>query len=113
MILASNNLQGLTSDDRPLQPAQAAILRQLCHAQDIRGRVSRHALYAAADLNDPDPDDNNRGLRRVLGSITQRLNSPDWYSSVEDPTAPGGRWYLLREDLRDELCEIIAAHENP
>ena len=113
MILASNSLQGLTADDRPLQPAQAAILRQLCHPQDIRGRVSRHALYAAADLNDPDPDDNNRGLRRVLGSITQRLNNPDWYSSVEDPTAPGGRWYLLREDLRDELCEILADHENP
>ncbi len=113
IILASNNLQGLTADDRPLQPAQAAILRQLCHAQDNQGRVSRHALYAAADLNDPDPNDNNRGLRRVLGSITQRLNSPDWYSSVGDPTAPGGRWYLLRKDLRDELCEILTDLKSP
>ena len=113
MIQASINLQALTDPDRPLQPAQTAILRLLCHAQDIQGRVPRHALYAAADLNDPNPDNNNRGLRRILGSITQRLGSPDWYNSVENTTVAGERWYLLREDLRDKVSEILTDHESP
>ena len=100
--------QDLESPDAPLQPVQRSVLGLLCDAQENRRHVPRLALYAAAGLNDPEPDVNNYGLRRILGSITQRLKSPTWYSSVADPTVPGGRWYLLREDLRDEVREILA-----
>ena len=108
MTQALNNLQGLVGPDMPLQPAQRAILGPLCDAEGNQRRVSRLVLLAAAGLSDPDPVVNSYGLRRILGSITQRLNSSDWYVSMADPIAPGGRSYILREDLRDELFEILA-----
>ena len=113
MTQALINLQNLAGPDTPLQPAQRAIIGPLCDAEENQRRVPRLALYAAVGLNDPDPVVNNYGLRRILGSITQRLNSPDWYSSVGDPTVPGERWYLLREDLRDEVRQLLADDGSP
>ena len=107
------NIQDLAGPSAPLQPAQRAILWPLCAPRENQRRVPRYALFAAAGLNDPDPVVNNYGLRRILGSITQRLNSPAWYRSVGDPTVPGGRWYLLSEDLRDGVRDILADHDNP
>lgn len=106
------NLQNLADPFTPLEPAQSAILRLLCEAQENGGRVPRQRLYATAELNDPNPVNNNYGLRRIIGSITQRLNSSDWYIAAEDRTVPGGRWYRLRENLRDGVCEILADHDS-
>ena len=104
------NLQNLT--EPPLEPAQRAILRLLCDALENGGRVPRQCLYATAELNDSNPVSNDYGLRRIIGSITQRLNSSDWYIAEEDRTVPGGRWYRLRANLSDGVCEILAEHDS-
>lgn len=111
MTQVQTRLQNLAYPDMPLQPAQRAMLGLFCDAADLQQPVSRLALYAVAGLNDPNPIVNNYGLRRILGSITQRLNTPSWYRPQEAPAADGGRQYHLREDLRDGVRDILANHD--
>jgi hypothetical protein len=107
MELANINLQALMDPDNPLDPTQMAMLWHLCEAEENGGRVPRGTLYVATGLIDPDPVVNNYGFRRILGSITQRLNTSAWYRSERDATVAGGRWYLLREDLRDPVRNLL------
>ena len=107
MELTNVNLQALMDPNDPLDSTQRAILWHLCEAEIDRGRVTRGTLLEATGLIDPDPVVNDYGLRRKLGSITQRLNTSAWYRSERDGTVHGGRWYLLREDLRDAVRDLL------
>ncbi len=107
MEQADINLQALMDPENPLDPKQWATLWHLCEAEENSRRVPRDTLFGATGLNDADPVMNDYGLRRILGSITQRLNTSTWYSSERDATVAGERWYLLREDLRDAVRDLL------
>ena len=100
----------LTDPENPIAPSQRAVLTLLSDVEGIRGQtrgVPRIFLFAATGLNSPDPKENDYGLRRILGSISQRLNSSAWYRSREAAAAEGGRQYHLRSDLRDVVREVL------
>ena len=107
MTQSDINLQALIDPDNPLDPTQREILRIFCEAAENGEHVPRFTLYAAASLNDPDPDVNNYGLRRKLGSITQRVGTSAWYRSEVAAAAAGGRQYQLRKNLRDVMCDVL------
>lgn len=107
MTQSNINLQALIDPDNPLDPTQWEILRRLCEAAENGEWVPRLALYAAVGLDDPDPDVNSYGLRRKLGSITQRLGTSAWYRADVAAAAVGGRRYRLPDDLCDAMCDLL------
>lgn len=107
MELTNINLQAVMDPNDPLDSTQRAILWHLCEAEIDRGRVTRGTLLEVTGLIDPDPVVNDYGLRRKLGSITQRLGTSAWYRSERDVTVAGERWYQLREDLRDSVRDLL------
>ena len=98
----------ITVRETPLREKQRAVLGLLCNVEENGRRVSRRAFYGAVGLRDENPSANDYGLRRILGSITQRCGSSDWYLSERDANAPEERWYSLPEDWRDVVCGMLA-----
>lgn len=108
MALINTIHRVLTDSENPPTLSQREVLTLLSETTDNRGQADwapRNALYDAANLTSHCEKENNHGLRRILGAISLRFETPDWYQAEEAPDADGGRRYRLGEGL----CDVVSA----